>query len=87
MAVVDTGFRGFGVPDLLRTVASLGFSRCQEGSAFICAMSLLATSEAESLSNALGMISQRELFQADGVDIHGIGIFGRMQVGGERREG
>ena len=81
------GFRGFSVSDLLGVVISLGFSRCLGGLAFICAVSLLAASEAKSLSDALGSISWRELFQMDDVDIHGIGIFGRMQVGREQGEG
>ena len=81
------GFRGFSVSDLLGVVISLGFSRCLGGSAFICAVSLLAASEAKSLPDAPGLISWRELFQMDGVDIHGIRILGRTQVGGERGEG
>ena len=77
------GFRGFSVSDLLGVVISLGFSRCLRGSAFVCTVSLFAASEAKSFSDALGSISQREFFQADGVDIHGVRIFGRAQVGGE----
>ena len=57
-------------------VISLRFPRCLGGSAFICAVSLLAASEAKSLPDAPGSISWRELFQTDGVDIHGIGILG-----------
>ena len=72
------GFRGFGVSDLLGWVISFGFSRCLRGSAFICAVSFLVASEAKSLSNALGMISRGELFQVDGVDIHGIRVLGSM---------
>ena len=55
------GFRGFSVSNLLGAVISLGFSRCLGGSAFICAVSLFAASEAKSLSDAPGLISQREL--------------------------
>ena len=50
------GVRGFGVPDLLGVVISLGFSRRLRGSAFICAVSFLAASEAESFSDALGLV-------------------------------
>ena len=71
-------FRRFSVSDLLGGVISLGFSRCLRGPAFICTVSLLVASEAKSLSDAPGSISWRDLFQMDGVDIHGIGIFGRM---------
>ena len=71
------GGSGFSVSDLLRVVISLGFPGCLGGLAFICTVSFFATSDTKSLSNALGMISRRELFQADGVDIHGIRIFGR----------
>ena len=81
------GFRGFGVSDLLGVIIFLGFSRCLRGSAFIRTMSLFAASETKSLSDALGMVSRRELSQADGVDIHGIGIFGRLRVGGKQGEG
>ena len=80
-------FRGFSVSDLLGVVISLGFPRCLRRSALIHTVSLFTASEAKSLSNALGLISQRELFQADGVDIHGIGIFSRTLVGGEQGEG
>ena len=80
------GFRGFSVSDLLGVVISLGFSRCLGGSAFICAVSLLAASEEKSFSDAPGLISWKELFQTDGVNIHGIRILGRTRVGGERGE-
>ena len=71
------GFRGFGVSDLLGAVIFLGFSRCLRGLALVCTVSLFVASEAKSLFDAPGSISWRELFQADGVDIHGIRIFGR----------
>ena len=35
------GFRGFSISDLLGAVIPLGFSGCQGGPAFICAVSLL----------------------------------------------
>ena len=81
------GDSGFSVSDLLRAVISLGFPRCLRGSAFVCTVFFPAASETKSLSNTLGMISGRELFQVDGVDIHGIRIFGRTQVGGKQGEG
>ena len=71
------GFRGFSVSDLLGAVISLGFSRCLEGLAFICAVSLLVASETKSFPNASSTVGGREFPKADGVDIHGIGIFGR----------
>ena len=72
------GDSGFCVSDLLRVVISLGFPRHLRGSAFICAVSFPVASETKSFSNALGMISQGELLQGDGVNVHGIRIFGRM---------
>ena len=71
------GDSGFCVSDLLRVVISLGFPRCLRGPAFICTVSFPAASETKSFSNALGTISQGELLQANGVNIHGIRIFGR----------
>ena len=56
------GFRDFGVSDLLGAVIPLGFSRCLRGSAFVCAVSLLAASETKSFSDALGPIGWGELF-------------------------
>ena len=53
-------FRGFSVSNLLRTIVSLGFSRCLEGPAFICAVSFLVASETKSFSNASSMVSGRE---------------------------
>ena len=55
------GFRGFSISDLLGAVIPLGFSRCLGGLAFICAMSLLATSETKSFSDAPGSIGWEEL--------------------------
>ena len=81
------GFRGFGVSDLLGAVTSLGFSRCLRGPALVCTMSLFVTSEAKSFSDAPGMVGWGKLFQANGVNIHGVRIFGRAQVGGEQGEG
>ena len=81
------GDSGLSVSDLLGAVVSLRFSGCLRGSTFICAVSFPAASETKSFSNALGTISWREFLQADGVDVHGIRIFGRVQVGGEREEG
>ena len=66
----------FGVPDMLGVIISLGFSLCLRGSTFICTVSLFATSEAKSFPNAASLISRRELFQADGVHIHGIWVSG-----------
>ena len=80
------GFRDFSVSNLLGAVIPLGFSRCLRGSAFVCAVSLLAASEIKSFSDAPGLISWGELLQANGVDIHGVRIFGRAWVG-ERGEG
>ena len=71
-------FRGFSVSDLLGAVISLGFSRCLRGLAFICTVSLFTASEAKSLPDASGLISWKELSQADGVDIHGVRVFGRV---------
>ena len=73
----------FGIPDLLGVIVFLGFSKHLRGLAFVCAVSFLATSETESFPNASGMIRQRELVQMDGVNIHGVGIFGGAQIGGE----
>ena len=70
------GDRGFGVSDLLRTVIPLGFSRGLRGATFVSAVSLFTASKAKSLSDALSSISRRELLQVDGVNIHGIRIFG-----------
>ena len=80
------GFRDFGVSDLLGAVTPLGFSRSLRGSAFICAVSLLAAFETKSFSDAPGLIGWGELLQANGVNIHGVRIFGRARVG-ERGEG
>ena len=55
------GFRDFSISDLLGAVIPLGFSRCLRGSAFVCAVSLLAASETESFSDALGLIGWGEL--------------------------
>ena len=41
------GDRGFGVPDLLRAVISLGFSRGLRGATFVSAVSLFAASKAD----------------------------------------
>ena len=79
--------RGFGVPNLLRTIVSLGFSRHLRRPAFVCAVSLLATSETESFSYAVSMICWRVFFQTDGVNIYGIGIFGGTRIGGKQGEG
>ena len=77
------GDSGFSVSHLLRVVIPLGFPRCLRGPAFVCAVSFLVASEAKSFSNASGTISWRDLFQANRVDIHGVRIFGRAQVGGK----
>ena len=53
--------RGFGIPDLLRTVISLGFSRGLRGATFVSTVSLFMASKAKSLSDALSSISGREL--------------------------
>ena len=74
---------GFSGSNLLRAIVSLGFSRCLRGVTFICTVSLFVTSEAKSFPDASGMVCWGELFQANGVDIHGIRIFGGTQVGGE----
>ena len=71
------GDSGFCVSDLLRVIISLGFSRCLGGPAFICAVSLLAASETKSFPNASSMVGRREFPNADGVNIHGVRIFGR----------
>ena len=71
------------VPDLLGVMVSFGPPWWVSGLTFIGAMSLFAASETESFFDAPSSIHWRELFQADGVNIHGIGIFGRMQVGGK----
>ena len=71
------GFRDFSVSDLFGAVIPLGFSRCLRGLAFVCAVSLLATSETKSFSDAPGSISWGELLQANGVNIHGVRIFCR----------
>ena len=80
------GFRDLSVSDLLGVVIPLGFPRCLRGLAFVCTVSLLAASETKSFSDAPGSISWGELLQANGVDIHGVRIFGRARVG-ERGEG
>ena len=77
------GGRGLSVSDLLGAICFLVFPLCLRGLAFICAVSFLAASEAKSLPHASSMVSWGELFQADGVDFHGIGVFGGVQVGGE----
>ena len=74
---------GFSVSDLLGAIVPLGFSGCLRGAAFICAVSLFVASEAKSFSDALGMVCWGELFQANGVNIHGIRVLGGMRVGGE----
>ena len=63
------GSSGFSVSNLLGAVVPFEFSGHLGGPAFICAVSFLAASETESFPNALGMVSRRELFQVDGVDI------------------
>ena len=67
-----------GIPDHLGAVVSLGFSLCLRGPAFICAMSFLAASKAKSFSDASSTIRWGELFQVDGVDLHGIRVLGGM---------
>ena len=84
------GYRGEGyfcVSDLLGMAASFGFSLSLGGPAFICAVSFLVTSETESFPHTSSTISWRELLQADGIHIHGIGVSGGVQVGGEGGEG
>ena len=83
------GCRGRGclcVLDLLGTVVSLGFSQSLGGSAFICTVSFLATPETESFPHAASTISWREFPEMDRVYIHGIRVFGGVQVGGEGGE-
>ena len=46
-------------------------------------MSFLAASKAEPFSNTLSMVGWGELFQVDGVNFHGIGVFDGVQVGGK----
>ena len=75
------GFRDFCVSDLLGAIIPLGFSGCWRVLAFVCAVSLLAASETKSFSNTSGSIGWGELFQANGVDIHGVRVFGRAWVG------
>ena len=68
----------FSIPDLLGVIVSLGSSRRLRGPAFICAMSFLAASKAKSFSDASSTIRWGELFQVDGVDLHGIRVLGGM---------
>ena len=62
------------VVDVEGAVVSLGFFLGLRGSAFICTMTFLATSEAKSFSHAANVLGWREFSQADGIHIHGIGI-------------
>ena len=81
------GDSGFSVSDLLGVIVPFGFSGCLRRATLICTMSLFAASEAKSFSDASGMVCWGELFQMNGVNFHGVRIFGRVCVGRERGEG
>ena len=70
------GMGGFGVSDLLGATIPFGFSLCLRRLTFICTVPLFAASEAKSFPNAISLISWRELFQVNGIHIHGIRIPG-----------
>ena len=87
VAVVGGGGQDFSVSDHPRMVVSFGFPWWLSESTLVCAMSFFTTSEAKSLSDVVGMIGRGELFQVNGIHIHGIRVSGGVQVGGKGGEG
>ena len=79
--------QGFSGPNLLGVIVSFGSSLGLSGSAFICTVSLFATSETESFSDAASMVHWGELFQVDEIHFHGIRVSGGAQGRGEGGEG